>query len=112
MSDEPLVIPRRLAIQILHAAQTAQPAAIRGLVGARDGEPTRFHPEPEALASCERLWARMWSRPQAAAVPAAAELDGETTSLVVSLNTKGVLEMRAWQLVAGQVRERTLKVRD
>lgn len=112
MSEQVLVMPRRLAIRILHAAQIAQPESIRGVVGARAGEPVSFHPDGETLRSGEQPWARLWSHPQAEAVPAADELVGGDLSLVVSLNIKGVLEMRAWRLDGGQVREQTLKIRD
>jgi [CysO sulfur-carrier protein]-S-L-cysteine hydrolase len=110
--SQPLVIPRRLAIFILHAAQTAQPQSIRGIVTARRGEPAGFREDGELLHQDEVPWARMWSYPQAAAVPAAAELDAAVPNLVVSLNTKGVLEMRAWRLVENQAREQVLKIRD
>lgn len=112
MSEQVLVMPRRLAIQILHAAQIAQPDAIRGVVAARGGDPVRFHAEGGALRPGEQFWARLWSHPQAEAVPAAEELIGGDLSLVVSLNIKGVLEMRAWRLDGGQVREQALKIRD
>ena len=112
MSEKSLVLPRRLAIQILHAAQVAQPDPIRGIVASRDGEPASFHLEPQPLESGERHWAKLWSHPQAAAVPSADELADGGLSLLVSLNTKGVLEMRAWRLDGGIPREQTLKIRD
>jgi hypothetical protein len=109
---QPLLIPRRLAILILHAAQAAQPQSIRGIVTARGGQPAGFRADGDVLHPDEVPWARMWSHPQAAAVPAAAQLDPAVPNLVVSLNTKGVLEMRAWRLVADQAREQVLKIRD
>lgn len=112
MSEQALVIPRRLAIQILHAAQIAQPDAIRGVVGARNGEPASFRAESEPLPRGEQRWARLWSHPQAAAVPGADELADGGLSLLVSLNTKGVLEMRAWRLDGGVPREQVLKIKD
>lgn len=112
MSEQPLVIPRRLAIQILHAAQIAQPDPIRGVVGARDGQPTSFRVESDAMPRGEQRWARLWSHPEAAAVPSAEELADGGLSLLVSLNTKGVLEMRAWRLDAGVPREQVLKIKD
>lgn len=110
--NEILVMPRPLAIRILHAAQIAAPEAIRGVVGARGGEPRAFHPGRDAVAGDETLWARLWSHPQAAAVPTASELRDGELSLVVSLNTKGVLEMRAWRLIGGAAQEQVLKIRD
>lgn len=116
-----LVMPRTLAIRILHEAQIAQPDAIWGEVGARNGEPCSFTGSPSgnafwvdpatAAQPGHTLWARLWSNPAAPAVPTADQL-GPGLYLVVSLNTKGVLEMRAWQLRANQPYERVLKVRD
>ena len=109
MSEQTLVMPRRLAIRILHEAQVAQPASIAGWVrgGAR---PQSYHAgEPPAGAE---LWARLWSNPLAPAVPEAAQLFAGGLHLVISLNTKGVLEMRAWQLEAGQPAEQVLVIED
>ncbi len=112
-TDEPdLVMPRSLAITILHAAQIAQPQSIRGVVVARGGEPRAFHLDSDRVGSSDAIWADLWSQPQAAAVPLATELREGGISLLVSLNTKGVLEMRAWQLRDGRPRERVLKIRD
>ena len=112
--DADLVLPRRLAIQILHEAQVAQPDAIYGLVGARGSEPASFLRLDEAALSArgETLWARLWSNPTAPAVPTADQLAGGGLYLVVSLDIKGVLEMRAWELRDGAPHERVLKVRD
>lgn len=107
-----LVMPRPLAIRILHAAQIAQPESIRGVVGARDGEPCSFHAQRDQPAAGETLWAQLWSHPQSAAVPEATQLSEAQLSLVVSLSTKGVLEMRAWRLHSGAVQEQVLKIRD
>lgn len=110
-ADTDLVMPRRLAIQILHEAQIAQPDAICGMVGARNGEPCSFA-RSATLPGGEALWARLWSNPNSPAVPSADQLAGGGLYLVVSLDTKGVLEMRAWELRSGAPHERVLKVRD
>ena len=102
-----LVMPRRLAIQILHEAQIAQPQAIRGWVSAEAGEAVAFTREQPASP-----WARLWSVPLAPAVPSADELKAGGLHLVISLNTKGVLEMRAWELEAGVPSERVLTIKD
>ncbi|HWU69564.1 MAG TPA: hypothetical protein VN046_11825 [Stenotrophobium sp.] len=111
MTEPPLLMPRRLAIQILHEAQIAQPQAIRGVVLARDRQPAAFR-LGEAEVPSQELWARCWSHPQAPAVPQASELHAGGLHLLISLNTKGVLEMRAWELREGQPHERILKVKD
>jgi hypothetical protein len=108
---EVLVMPRHLAIRILHEAQIAQPEPIRGVVAARHGEPSVFLPGRETVADGDALWANLWSHPQAEAVPQAHELRDGLLSLVVSLNTKGVLEMRAWRLADGAAQEQVLTIR-
>lgn len=108
MTADPLVLPRRLAIQILHAAQLAAPEPCRGWVSNdglryRDGEPVS-DPAP---------YARCLSKPTSAAEPEPAELVGDGLHLVISLNTKGVLEMRGWTLSATEgLRERPLAITD
>lgn len=102
------VLSRRLAIQILHEAQIAQPASITGWVCEKGGEAGSFH----LGHAGQPLWARCYSNPTTEAVPTAAELTAGGLHLVISLNTKGVLEMRAWELEAGQPVERVLKIRD
>lgn len=111
MAEQPLIMPRRLAIQMMHEAQIAQPLAIRGVVLARNQQPAVFR-LGEAEVSSQELWARCWSHPQAPAIPQANELSSGGLHLLISLNTKGVLEMRAWELRDGQPHERVLKVKD
>ncbi|MGQ0699439.1 MAG: hypothetical protein ACT4PZ_14485 [Panacagrimonas sp.] len=114
-ADPDLVMPRTLAIRILHEAQIAQPESITGVVGARGDEPSSFlqRAAPADLqARGEKLWARLWSNPTSPAVPTADQITDGGLYLVVSLNTKGVLEMRAWELREGAPIERVLKVRD
>lgn len=115
MNEDDLVMPRTLAIRILHEAQIAQPEAIRGVVGVRVQEPCSFSQQASLAdldARGEKLWARLWSNPTAPAVPSTDQLSGGGLFLVVSLNTKGVLEMRAWELRSGAPFERVLKIRD
>lgn len=107
MTADPLVLPRRLAIQILHAAQLAAPASCRGWVSSdgsryREGEPADG-PAP---------WARCFSKPTSAAEPEPSELVGEGLHLVISLNTKGVLEMRGWRQSTEGLREQPLAITD
>ena len=109
MSQQTLVMPRRLAIRILHEAQIAQPESITGWVRGST-QPQSFHAgEPPAGAE---LWARLWSNPLAPAVPEATQLAAGGLHLVISLNIKGVLEMRAWQLQAGVPQEQVLTIDD
>lgn len=113
--NEALIVPRRLAIQILHEAQCAQPEAIHGWVYARQGRPAVYRHASaggQTPRAEETLWARLWSNPAAPAVPAPPELCEGLLNLVVSLSTRGVLEMRAWELRAGRAVERRLQIAD
>lgn len=103
-------LPRRLAIDLMHRAQVAQPEPIAGYVVARNGQPVAWRDTPPATEA--ELWARLWSVPDAPAVPEAGALVGAPLHLVISLNTKGVLEMRAWQQVDGKASEVVLRLDD
>jgi hypothetical protein len=111
MSEPILMMSRRLAIQMLHEAQIAQPDSITGVVVARNAQPVSFH-QGKQVSADQTLWARCWSNPLAPAIPTAEELAAGGLHLVISLNTKGVLEMRAWELKAGQPHEREIKIKD
>lgn len=109
MSHQTLVMPRRLAIRILHEAQIAQPESIAGWVRG-SALPQSYHAgEPPAGSE---LWARLWSNPLSPAVPEASQLNAGGLHLVISLNIKGVLEMRAWQLKSGAPEEQVLVIED
>lgn len=110
MTASSIVLTRRLAIQLLHEAQVAAPAAIEGIVVAVDGEPARYL--PAARAEGELAWARVYSNPNAPAVPTLAELGAQGLTLMISLDTKGVLEMRAWVQQNGAPLERAVSIRD
>jgi len=110
MPASPLVIARRLAILLLHEAQVAAPEAIEGVVTLVNGEPARYL--PLAKAEGQAIWARVFSNPQAAAVPTAAQLSAQLMTLMISLNTKGVLELRAWVQQNGAPVERAVSICD
>ncbi|HUS25657.1 MAG TPA: hypothetical protein VM369_11980 [Candidatus Binatia bacterium] len=93
----PLFLPRRLAIRLLAEAQRS--GEVQGSIGARGGEPCSVH--AGALPEGETLWARYRSA-HATSAP------GAPRELVVSLDTKGVLQLRC---VEGGA-ERELKIRD
>lgn len=105
--SEPLTLPRPLAIRLLHAAQLAQPEPVQGWVlSDGSGQPARFILGAERPPA--RVWARLWSEPAAPAVPRPAQLAEGERVLVISLDTRGVLELRAWTLQQGQLRELVL----
>ena len=60
----------------------------------------------------DSVWAAIYSNPAAPAVPSAAELHPSRLTLVISLNTKGVLEMRAWVQQNGAPVERAVSIID
>ena len=117
MSTEPLFLPRRLAIRLLAEAQKSPNGEIHGLVGAKDQEPVSVHPASSGLdqaalrARGETLWAVYRSQPAAAMAPAGSS-DDCARFLAVSLDTKGVLQLRCWKFEGGIPRERILKIRD
>lgn len=138
MTDAALVLPRKVAVRIMGDAQVAQPRRIGGVVAADTSGPAVFLPIRNASGQPETsihhsgddislakngvegrgmtLWAYVTSHPTTEAVPTVREfMDSpfpHQLQLVVSLSTKGVLEIRAWERFDAQVKERVLKIRD
>lgn len=124
--------PRTLVNQLLHQAQISPQAEVCGLIGARHGIPVSVYPVNN-VAKCpesqflldpaeqidafreirfkdEELFAIYHSHPNAPAKPSRTDLDQagypEALQLIISLNTKGVLEMRAFRYdTRGEARE-------
>ncbi|HSW12908.1 MAG TPA: hypothetical protein VLI06_08725 [Solimonas sp.] len=138
VNETALILPRRLALRILAAAQNAAPNRMGGVVGHDADGPVAFMalrngaPQPEthvvhAAGDIQAarfgldgrglgLWAYVISHPAAAAEPKGEDFRNspwpDALQLVVSLSTKGVLEMRAWQRLGTEPHERVLKIRD
>lgn len=110
LSASPLVLTRRLAIQLLHEAQVAAPLAIEGAVLVANGEPPRYL--SMTRVTDQVVWARVFSNPSAPAVPTAAQLAASGLTLMISLDTKGVLELRAWVQQNGAPEERAVSICD
>ncbi|BBA35252.1 Mov34/MPN/PAD-1 family protein [Methylocaldum marinum] len=135
MHDKEIHIPRTLVNQLLRYAQTFPDVEICGLVGAKGGIPShcypvtnaaptpdcRFQMEPreqiEAMRQMrergEELFAIFHSHPAAPAELSAIDLEQaaypDALYLIISLNTKGVLEMRGFRINrARQTEEITL----
>ena len=108
-----LVIARRLAIQLLHEAQVAAPESIHGFVGGRQGQPQSYSPAVQPLvARGESIWAELYSNPVSPAIPSKEQLREGALTLMISLTTKGVLQLRAWTLEQGVMSERDICIAD
>ena len=124
MTTVEIKIPRKITNQLLHQAQLSPDQEICGLLGSRDNVPTscyfidniaddpaqRFLLEPKqqiaALSTMrernQQLFAIFHSHPTAPAIPSATDIAmaayPEALYLIISLNTKGVLELRGFRM--------------
>jgi proteasome lid subunit RPN8/RPN11 len=136
VEGSPVKIPRPLVNQLLHHAQRGGRHEICGLVTGRDGHPTRAVPvtniaatpatryemDPKGLIDAlrgmreagETLFAIYHSHPSSPPAPSAMDTAQanypEALYLIVSLNTKGMLEMRGYRLRDGVFDEVRLEV--
>jgi hypothetical protein len=93
-----LILPRRLAIALLAEAQRAAGAAVSGVITAREGVPATVVPDPADVASDE-VWARYRSGAEGPDAKPGRQL-------LISIDTKGVLQLRCWEDAA----ERELRI--
>ena len=124
-------LPRALTNELLHQAQLGDTNEICGLIAARNGHASRCYPIPNIAAEPQRryimdpagqinalrdmrenneeLFAIYHSHPSSPAEPSATDMAEasypEALYLIISLNTKGVLEIRGFRLQDGQSRE-------
>ncbi len=131
MNSTEITLPRKLTQQLLHLAQISPDKEICGLVSARDNIPQNCYPvdniadqpqtrfqldsiqQIDAMAKMrqhnEDLFAIYHSHPTAPAEPSATDIEmasyPDTLYLIISLNTKGVLEMRGFHIRNKQVQE-------
>jgi proteasome lid subunit RPN8/RPN11 len=122
MTKQQITIPRKLANNLLHQAQLSPNQEICGLVSSKNGEPYRCYPianvaehtqqrflldAAEQIAALktmreqgEELFAIYHSHPSAPATPSNTDLElaaySDALTLIISLNTKGILEMRGF----------------
>ncbi|ADJ29508.1 M67 family metallopeptidase [Nitrosococcus watsonii] len=125
-----VALPRPLVNQLLHQAQAKPQQEICGLIGARNGLPFRCYPmnniapepqrhflmDPQGQIAAmrrmreegEELFGIYHSHPETAPLPSKSDLAQAAYPgvlyLIISLNTKGVLEMRGFRL-QGEVYE-------
>lgn len=126
-----LTLPRPLATRLLFEAQKSPETEVCGFVGSRDGYACNIYPvanvadDPqrhfqmdaaEQIAATkamrergEQMLAVYHSHPDRPPAPSADDIAGlgypEALLLIISLNTKGVLEMQAWRHDHGRTRE-------
>ena len=122
-----LQLPRALVNHLLHQAQIAPAGRMAGLIGAKDGRARSFHATDvnanpstreaamKALqAQGETLLAILSSHPDSPAEPSDQEIaDAEfpdTPRFIISLNTKGVLELRGFLNRRGGLQEIDLEL--
>jgi proteasome lid subunit RPN8/RPN11 len=127
MSD--ITLSRTLVNELLTQAQHSPDEEVCGLIAGKQGSPGRVYPvsniaserdhlfamEPQAQIDAmrrmreagEELFAIYHSHPHAPAEPSLRDLEEaaypEALYLIISLNTKGVLEMRGFRLRDGRV---------
>jgi len=129
---------RTLATRLLFEAQKQPDAEVCGFVSARGGVPQHIHPVANIAPKPERrfdmdpagqiaalraireagdeMLAIYHSHPSAPPEPSIHDLEGmgypDALYLIISLNIKGVLEMRAWQRDGESMSERQLTIMD
>jgi proteasome lid subunit RPN8/RPN11 len=131
MNTTEIQIPRKLTQQLLHHAQSSPENEVCGLIGAKNNLPcscypvanTAEQPENRFLLDAqqhiatqvtmrekgETLFAVYHSHPTSPALPSATDIalanQPEALHLIISLDTKGVLEMRGFKIADGKARE-------
>ena len=130
-TDDQHVLPRETAIRLMVEAQRQPDAEVCGLIGRDDQGQVEVYPvaniaaEPEhafemapaALIEAMRrirergqqLMAIYHSHPAAEAVPSKPDLRDhgypEALQIIVSMDIKGVLQLRCWDVSSGEARE-------
>lgn len=125
MPQKEIELPRKLVNELLHQAQLSNDEEACGFVGKNSAgkyscypvrniaetPATRFLMDPEEQLSSmkqmrdqeEDMFAIYHSHPTAPAIPSATDLEQaaypDAYYLIISLNTKGVLEMRCFKLL-------------
>ncbi len=131
-----ICLPLHLTQQILHHAQSLPQQEVCGVIGAYNGLPCSCYPieniaqnpqqafllhEQQQIAAFvalreknETLFAVYHSHPTAAAMPSPTDIAlnnyPNAVQLIISLSTKGVLEIRGFKISQHQVQEVALKL--
>jgi proteasome lid subunit RPN8/RPN11 len=137
MTSSEISLPRKLTNQLLHLAQLSPDAEICGLIGAdSNGMPLSCYPVDNSadtpknrflldtgqqIAAMkqmrdkgENLFAIFHSHPDTPAVPSATDIEQagyqDALHLIISLNTKGVLELRGFRITGQYFKEVALNL--
>lgn len=132
MTTPEIRLPRKLTNRLLHLAQISPDAEICGLIGANaDGQPATCYPinndadtpqnrflldASQQIAAMKQmrergecLFAIYHSHPHTPALPSVIDVEQaaypEALHLIISLDTKGVLELRGFQIQGQQISE-------
>jgi proteasome lid subunit RPN8/RPN11 len=131
MSITEIQIPRKLTQQLLHHAQSSPESEVCGLISAKNSQPYHCYPinnvasQPESKflldaqqqiaaqvtmrEKGEELFAIYHSHPTAPALPSKTDIalahSPDILHLIISLNIKGVLEMRGFKIANGHAQE-------
>ncbi|HCT98734.1 MAG TPA: hypothetical protein DF614_01240 [Methylococcaceae bacterium] len=126
-----ITLSRRLASQLLHLAQISPDAEVCGIVSQKNQQPQRCYPikniasnpataflfDPAEHISTmktlrergEEILAIYHSHPSAPATPSALDVanvaDENVLHFIISLSTKGILELRAFNIAQNQATE-------
>ncbi len=136
MKAQETQLSRKITTELLHIAQMSPEDEICGLIGANNGIATTCYPventadqpairfqmdekqQINAMSSMrdknEDLFAIYHSHPTAPATPSATDIQHasypEAIHLIISLNTKGVLEIRAFTIIEQTVKEMSISM--
>ncbi len=136
MKQKEIQIPRKITLQLLHLAQQSPEEEVCGLVGSVNGIATSCYPiqntaeqtktryqldskqQIQAISIMrekkEDFFAIYHSHPTSPANPSATDIKlanyPEVLYLIISLNTKGVLEMRGFYIADERVEEISLNL--
>jgi|SaaInlStandDraft_3_1057020.scaffolds.fasta_scaffold08227_5 [CysO sulfur-carrier protein]-S-L-cysteine hydrolase len=123
-----IAIPRKIVQKLLHHAQKTPEIEICGLISSRNNTPCQSYPientagnpdrffnldpqqQIQAMAKMrdndEQLFAIYHSHPTAPAIPSSTDLEQtaypNALTIIITLKTKGVLELRAYQIAEKQ----------
>ncbi|MGZ5050638.1 MAG: Mov34/MPN/PAD-1 family protein [Methylobacter sp.] len=136
MTQQQIQIPRKLANQLLQLAQLSPDFEVCGIISSKNGIPHGCYPitniaeQPQqrflldpsqqiaAMAtmreSGEELFAIYHSHPTAPAIPSQTDVAlasyPDAFHLIISLNTKGILEMRGFKITQQSTQELALSL--